>query len=55
VSLRASHMIVDFRFGLPLALICACAIASAQDQGKEPQTVLPPVTATAMRDPVEKS
>jgi len=48
-------MIVDFRFGLPLALICACAIASAQDQGKEPQTVLPPVTATAMRDPVEKS
>ena len=40
---------------LQAALVFACALAPAQDRSKEPQTTLPPVTATATRDPVEKS
>ena len=39
---------------LQAALMLACTAALAQDPGKEPST-LPPVTATATRDPVEKS
>ena len=38
-----------------LALLLCCAAAAAQDAVKEPQTVLPPVTTTATREPVEKS
>jgi len=37
-----------------LALLAVSAAAWAQEQGKEPKT-LPPVTATAVREPVEKS
>jgi hypothetical protein len=37
-----------------LAVLALCAAASAQELGREPKT-LPPVTATAVREPVEKS
>ena len=39
---------------LKIALLLACGVAYAQDKGAA-ETVLPSVTATATRDPVEKS
>ena len=43
------------RHVLQAVLMLVCALAPAQEQSKEPKTILPPVTATATRDPVEKS
>jgi hypothetical protein len=55
LAIEGRGVIRGSRVAWQVALMCTCALALAQDKGKEPQTVLPPVTATATKEPVEKS